>query len=149
MTIGELRDRTGTEVGVSNWLTVSQEMIQQFADATGDHQWIHLDAERAKAESPFGATIAHGFLTMSLLVQLMAEAVPMEEPCRLSVNYGFNRLRFVSPVPAGSRIRVRAVLNSIQDVAQNGLEFNWGITVELEGREKPALVAEWLSRRYL
>ncbi|BDC48528.1 nodulation protein NodN [Bryobacterales bacterium F-183] len=148
MTLAELRDRVGTEVGVSDWLTVSQETIRQFADATGDHQWIHLDVERAKAESPFGTTIAHGFLTMSLLVQLMADAVPMEEPCKLSVNYGFNRLRFVSPVPAGSRIRVRAVLTSLKDL-DAAVEFTWGITVEIEGREKPAVVAEWLSRRYL
>lgn len=147
MTLRELRDRTGAEVGVSDWLTVSQGMIQQFADATGDHQWIHLDVERAKAESPFGTTIAHGFLTMSLLVQLMADAVRIDEPCKLSVNYGFNRLRFVSPVPAGSRIRVRAALNSIKDL-DGAVEINWGITVEIEGREKPALVAEWVSRRY-
>ena len=145
--IEALRKTIGKEAGVSDWLLVSQEMINQFADATGDHQWIHLDAERAKAESPFGTTIAHGFLTMSLLVQLMADAVQIEEQPRLSVNYGFNRLRFVSPVPSNSRIRVRVVTMSVKDV-DGGVEICWGITVELEGRDKPALVAEWLGRRY-
>lgn len=144
-----LRETIGKEAGVSDWLTVSQEMINQFADATGDHQWIHLDRERAAKESPFKTTIAHGFLTMSLLVQLVSDAVQIEEQPRLSVNYGFNRLRFVSPVPSDSRIRARVVTQSIKEVDGGaGVEICWGVTVELEGREKPALVAEWLGRRY-
>ena len=145
--IEALRETIGKEAGISNWLTVPQEMINQFADATGDHQWIHIDQARAQAESPFGTTIAHGFLTMSLLVQLMADAVQIEEKPRLSVNYGFNRLRFVSPVPSGARIRLRVVTISVKDV-DGGVEVCWGVTVEVEGREKPAVVAEWLGRRY-
>jgi acyl dehydratase len=145
--IEELRTHTGKEVGVSGWLTVSQEMINQFADATHDHQWIHLDRERAKAESPFGTTIAHGFLTMSLLVKLVGEAVEITAPSKLSVNYGFNRLRFVSPVPSDSRIRARVVLGSVKDV-DGGVEITWNVTVEVEGSAKPALVAEWIGRRY-
>ncbi len=146
-TIDALRDQAGKEVGVSGWLTVTQEMINQFADATHDHQWIHIDRERAKAESPFGTTIAHGFLTMSLLVKLVGEAVQITAPVKLSVNYGFNRLRFVSPVPADSKIRARVVLVSVKDV-DGGVEICQNVTVELEGREKPALVAEWIGRRY-
>lgn len=145
--IDALRAQTGNEVGVSDWFTVTQEMINQFADATHDHQWIHIDRERARAESPFGTTIAHGFLTMSLLVKLVGEAVQITAPSKLSVNYGFNRLRFVSPVPSDSRIRARVVLVSVKDV-DGGVEICWNVTVELEGREKPALVAEWLGRRY-
>jgi acyl dehydratase len=148
-TLDALRETLGKEAGVSDWLTVSQEMINQFADATGDHQWIHLDRERAKAESPFGTTIAHGFLTMSLLVRLVGEAVQIEQQPRLSVNYGFNRLRFVSPVPSGARIRARVVTNAIKDVdGGKAVEICWGVTVDLEGLDKPALVAEWLGRRY-
>ncbi len=145
--IDALRAQTGNEVGVSDWFTVTQEMINQFADATHDHQWIHIDRERAKAESPFGTTIAHGFLTMSLLVKLVGDAVQITAPSKLSVNYGFNRLRFVSPVPSDSRIRARVVLVSVKDV-DGGVEICWNVTVEVEGREKPALVAEWLGRRY-
>lgn len=145
--IDALRAQSGKEVGVSEWFTVTQEMINQFADATHDHQWIHIDRERAKAESPFGTTIAHGFLTMSLLVKLVGEAVQITAPSKLSVNYGFNRLRFVSPVPSDSRIRARVVLVSVKDV-DGGVEICWNVTVEVEGREKPALVAEWLGRRY-
>jgi acyl dehydratase len=146
-TIDELRGLAGKEVGVSGWLTVSQEMINQFADATDDHQWIHIDLERAAEESPFGTTIAHGFLTMSLLVKLVGEAVQIQQPCKMSINYGFNRLRFVSPVLSDSKIRARVVCQSIKDV-EGGVEICWGVTVEVEGKEKPALVAEWLGRRY-
>lgn len=145
--IDSLRAQAGKEVGVSEWFTVTQEMINQFADATHDHQWIHIDRERAKAESPFGTTIAHGFLTMSLLVKLVGDAVQITAPSKLSVNYGFNRLRFVSPVPSDSRIRARVVLVSVKDV-DGGVEICWNVTVEVEGRPKPALVAEWLGRRY-
>src|SRR6516162_8233270 len=105
MRIDEIRAGAGREAGVSRWLTVTQEMIDRFADVTADHQWIHVDVERARRESPFGATIAHGFLTTSLLPKMIHEAVEMEIPSRLRVNYGFNRLRFAAPVPAGARIR--------------------------------------------
>src|SRR5580658_6229250 len=139
----ELRSLVGQEAGVSDWLPVTQEMINQFADVTGDHQWIHVDVERARRESQFGTTIAHGFLTVSLLPGLSQQSVEVRGDFKMRVNYGFNRLRFVSPVPAGSRIRAHF---SPQKVTGN--EVTWQVTVEVEGREKPALVAEWLGRFY-
>ncbi len=139
----ELRALTGQEVGASDWLTVTQEMIDRFADLTGDHQWIHVDAERAQRESQFGTTIAHGFLTVSLLPQLSREAMEVHGDFKMRVNYGFNRLRFVSPVPAGARIRARF---TAQKVTEN--EVTWLVTVDVEGSSKPALVAEWLGRFY-
>jgi acyl dehydratase len=147
MGIDEIRAGAGREAGVSQWLTVTQEMIDRFADATGDHQWIHVDVERARRESPFGATIAHGFLTTSLLSKMIHEAVEMEIPSRLRVNYGFNRLRFAAPVPAGSRIRAHITPNAVKDV-EGGCEIAWGVTVEIENQAKPALAAEWLIRIY-
>jgi acyl dehydratase len=139
----ELRSLVGQEAGVSDWLPVTQEMINQFADVTGDHQWIHVDVERARRESQFGTTVAHGFLTVSLLPGLSQQSVEVRGDFKMRVNYGFNRLRFVSPVPAGSRIRAHF---SPQKVTGN--EVTWQVTVEVEGREKPALVAEWLGRFY-
>ena len=147
MRIDEIRAAAGREIGVSQWLTVTQEMIDRFADVTGDHQWIHVDAERARTESPFGATIAHGFLTTSLLSKMIHEAVDMEIPSRLTVNYGFNRLRYVSPVRSGSRIRARIAPNAVKDV-DGGCEIAWGVTVEIENQARPALAAEWLIRIY-
>jgi acyl dehydratase len=141
--LDELRSLTGQEVGVSDWLAVTQQMIDRFADATGDHQWIHVDVERAKRETPFGSTIAHGFLTVSLLPQLAQDAVQVHGDFKMRINYGFNRLRFVSPVRAESRIRARF---TAQKVTEN--EVTWLVTVEVEGSEKPALVAEWLGRFY-
>jgi acyl dehydratase len=141
--LDELRSLIGQEAGVSDWLSVTQEMINQFADLTHDHQWIHIDVERARKETPFGATIAHGFLTLSLLAHLSREAVDVRGDFKMRINYGFNRVRFVSPVPAGSRVRARF---SPQKVTEN--EVTWLVTVEIEGQEKPALVAEWLGRFY-
>jgi acyl dehydratase len=141
--LDELRTLTGQEVGASDWVTVTQEMINRFADATDDHQWIHVDVERAQRESQFGTTIAHGFLTVSLLPRLTREAVEVRGNFKMRVNYGFNRLRFVSPVPAGARIRARL---TPQKVAEN--EVTWLVTVDVEGSEKPAVVAEWLGRFY-
>jgi acyl dehydratase len=141
--IEELKSLTGQEVGVSDWLNVTQEMIDRFADVTGDHQWIHVDPERAKRETPFGSTIAHGFLTVSLLPQLSQQAVNVKGDFKMRINYGFNRLRFVSPVPAGSRIRARFAAQKVTDN-----EVTWLVTVDVEGQEKPAVVAEWLSRFY-
>ena len=138
-----LRALVGQEVGVSDWVLVSQDMIDRFAELTNDPQWIHVDVERAERESPFGKTIAHGFLTVSLMVQELHQAVKIEGDFKMRINYGFNRLRFVSPVPAGSRIRGRF---TPQKVTEN--EVIWQATVEVEGREKPALVAEWLNRFY-
>ena len=147
MTLEELRGNIEKEVGVSQWHEVTQSQIDQFADVTGDHQWIHLDRDRAARESPYGTTIAHGFLTVSLLPMLITEAVEITGDVKLRVNYGFNRLRFTGAVPSGSRIRGRFTLQSIKDV-EGGVEIAWLATVEVEGRDKPALVAEWLGRTY-
>jgi acyl dehydratase len=147
MTIEDLRTRAGQEIGVSGWHTVTQDQIDEFARVTGDDQWIHVDADRARRESPYGTTIAHGFLTVSLLPILIREAVDIRANAKMGINYGFNRLRFTGAVPVGSRIRARFTLNSIKDV-EGGVEIAWGVTVDIEGREKPALVAEWLGRTY-
>jgi len=120
----------GQEAGVSGWIDVTQDMINRFADVTGDHQWIHVDVERAKRETPFGSTIAHGFLTVSLLSRMSAEAVNVKSDAKMRINYGFNKLRFVSPVPAGSRIRGHFVPISVKEG-----EIIWQVTVEVEGRE--------------
>jgi acyl dehydratase len=145
--VEELRSLAGREVAVSDWFEVTQDRISLFADATGDHQWIHVDVERAKAESPYGATIAHGFLTMSLLPQLMSQTVKIKIPIKMGVNYGLNKVRFPSAVPAGSKIRARAVLQSVEEV-EGGQPLVWSLTVEREGGEKPCCVAEWLVRHY-
>ncbi len=147
MTVEELRKRIGQEIGVSAWRTVTQEQIDRFAEVTFDDQWIHIDTDRARRESPYQTTIAHGFLTVSLLPIMIREAVDFRENAKMSVNYGFNRLRFTGAVPSGSRIRARFTLNSIKDV-EGGVEIAWGVTVDVEGREKPAMVAEWLGRTY-
>src|SRR5215813_4938704 len=143
----ELHSLAGQEVAVSDWFEVTQDHINLFADATGDHQWIHVDVERAKTESPYKATIAHGFLTLSLLSQLMSQTVKINLPIRMGVNYGLNKVRFPSAVHAGSKIRARAVLQSIEEVA-GGQQLYWNITVEREGADKPCCVAEWLVRHY-
>jgi acyl dehydratase len=142
-----LKDLVGQEITVTSWFNVTQERIQQFADATLDHQWIHIDVDRARRESPFKAPIAHGFLTLSLLPHFMHEALEIRQGVRLGVNYGLNRLRFVSPVPAGSNIRARIVLQSVKDVP-DGMEAIFNVTVELEGAPKPCCVAEWVVRYY-
>jgi acyl dehydratase len=144
----ELRSLTGSEVAVSDWFEVAQDRIDLFAEATGDHQWIHVDVERAKAQSPYAATIAHGFLTLSLLSQLMSETVKLKMPIRMGINYGLNKVRFPSAVPSGSKIRARAVLQSLEDV-DGGQQLTWNITVEREGGNKPCCVAEWLVRYYV
>ena len=141
-----LRELVGREVGTSDWVEVTQERINAFADATGDHQWIHVDRERAAAESPFRTTIAHGFLTLSLISALMRNAISIGG-MRMAINYGANRVRFVAPVPADSRIRARIVLAALEDV-KDAVQATWTITVEREGGDKPCLVAEWLVRYY-
>ena len=143
----ELRSLTGREVAVSDWFEVTQDRIDLFAEATGDHQWIHVDVERAKADSPYGSTIAHGFLTLSLLSQLMSETVKIKLPIVMGVNYGLNKVRFPSAVLAGSKIRTRAVLKSLDEV-EGGQQLVWNITVERDGGDKPCCVAEWLVRYY-
>lgn len=145
--VEELRSLAGHEVAVSDWLEVAQDRINLFAEATGDHQWIHIDVERAKAESPYGTTIAHGFLTLSLLSFLMSRTVRIKFPIKMGINYGLNKVRFPSAVPAGSRIRARATLQSLEDIP-GGQQLTWNITVEREGADKPCCVAEWLVRYY-
>ena len=144
--IGELKRLVGTEVAVSEWFTLTQERIHEFADATGDHQWIHVDEARAAKESPFGTTIAHGFLTLSLLPHLLQEAIRIEG-VRMGVNYGLNRVRFTGPVPAGARVRARFRLAACEDI-ERGVQATWTATVEREGEAKPVLVAEWVTRRH-
>jgi acyl dehydratase len=145
--IEELKRLAGQEVAASEWFEVTQDRITAFADATGDHQWIHIDSERTKSESPFGSTIAHGFLTLSLLPHLAAGAFTVRGNFKMGINYGLNRLRFVSPVPSGSRVRARFTLGAVEDVP-GGSQITWQVTVEIEGGQKPALVAEWLVRYY-
>jgi acyl dehydratase len=145
--IEELKGLVGQEVGISDWFTVTQTMIDAFADVTGDRQWIHLDVERAQKESPFGTTIAHGFLTLSLLTHLHTQAVQLRHDYRMTINYGLNRVRFTAPVPSGSRVRARSVLQSLEEV-RGGIQLTWIITVEIEDKPRPALVAEWLGRLY-
>jgi acyl dehydratase len=145
-TLDELQGFAGREIAVTDWLDITQERINQFADATGDHQWIHTDPERAQRESPYGTTIAHGFLTLSLVPQFLKDAVQLGD-LRMAVNYGLNRVRFPSAVLAGSRIRGRIALQSIRDVADS-TEAVFSITIETEGSDKPCCVAEWLARYY-
>jgi acyl dehydratase len=145
-TLDELAQLTGQEVAVSDWLTITQEQVNLFAQATGDHQWIHVDVERAK-QGPFGAPIAHGFLTLSLLPKLLESSIHIEQT-RMGVNYGLNKVRFTAPVPVGSRVRARAKLLAADAIENNGYQFTWNVTIEREGSDKPACVAESISRRY-
>jgi acyl dehydratase len=149
MSLGSLRElgkRVGEEVGVSPWIEVSQERIDTFAKAIEDFQWIHVDPVRAQG-SPFGGTIAHGFLTLSLLSRLSEMTFSFSDR-RMGVNYGLNRVRFTSPVPAGSRVRARFKLLKFEQLDGNGVQVTWDTVVEREGSDKPALVAEWLGRHY-
>jgi acyl dehydratase len=141
-----LRNRIGEEIAVGDWFEVSQARIDQFAAATGDKQWIHVDPARAAAESPFKTTIAHGFLTMSLLSSLIRDAMTFHG-LRMAINYGMNRMRFVAPVPAGSRIRARFMLLSVED-ASGSVQVTWQVTVDREHSDKPCCVAEWIVRYY-
>jgi len=143
----ELRSLIHAEAAVSDWIEISQERIDLFADATEDHQWIHIDSKKAKKESPYGATIAHGFLTLSMLGHLMSQAVRITFPVKMEVNYGLNRVRFPSAVPSGSKIRARVKLQSLEEIP-GALQANWLMTVEREGGDKPCCVAEWLLRYY-
>ncbi|QET02293.1 MULTISPECIES: MaoC family dehydratase [Cupriavidus] len=150
----ELESLQGQEVAVSDWIEITQQQVNLFADATGDHQWIHVDVERAKRESPFGAPVAHGFLTLSLLPQFMANALRFENT-KVAVNYGLNRVRFTSPVPVGSRLRARIGLQKVErlDPLPNAPELvggqaYWEVTIEREGSDRPVCVAESITRRY-
>ncbi|WP_100501922.1 MaoC family dehydratase [Geodermatophilus chilensis] len=137
----------GQHMGYSDWVEITQEQVNLFADATGDHQWIHVDPERAKRESPFGGPIAHGYLTLSLIPSLLPEIVEIEG-FRMGVNYGTEKVRFPSPVPVGSRVRAGATLASATPF-DGGISMNMDVTVEVEGGSKPAMVATVVYRRYL
>ena len=141
-----LGDRIGQEIAVSDWLEVSQARINQFADATGDHQWIHVDAARAATESPFKTTIAHGFLTLSLMSPLIRESIQFTG-LRMAINCGLNRVRFVSPVPSGTRIRARITTGAVDQIGA-AFQVTWHVTVEREHGDTPACVADWLVRYY-
>lgn len=145
-TLTELSALVGQEVAVSDWLSITQERIDQFAQATGDRQWIHVDEERAR-QGPFGSTIAHGLLTLSLIPAFFDSALCVLET-RMGVNYGLNRVRFTAPVPVGSRLRARLTLLSSEPIEQNGFQMVWSVSVEREGAAKPVCVAESIARRY-
>lgn len=147
-TIEELRALVGSEIGVSRWIEVTQEMIDRFADVTFDRQFIHIDPEQA-AKTPFGSTIAHGFLTVSLMSTMAYEAGPALKGVAMGVNYGFDKLRFLSPVRAGKRIRGRFVLAEMDESVPGQATYKNNVSVEIEGEEKPALIAEWIGRVYL
>jgi acyl dehydratase len=143
-----LKDYTGRDIAVTDWLLMTQERINRFAEATDDHQWIHVDSERAQKESPYGATIAHGFLTLSLLSQFMKQAIHIRGGVRIAVNYGLNRVRFPSAVRAGAKIRARVTLMQLIELPDS-FEATYSITIECEDSAKPCCVAEWVVRYFL
>jgi acyl dehydratase len=145
-TMAEVPGLVGQELGSSDWREVTQEAVNLFADATGDHQWIHVDVERATKESPFGGPIAHGYLTLSLLVPMLAQVLVVSDTA-MGVNYGLNRLRFPSPVPVGSKVRASATLKQVEEVT-GGLQLTLSVTVEREGADKPVCIAEPVYRYY-
>jgi len=142
-----LKDFVGREIAVTDWLTMTQDRIDRFAEAAGDQQWIHVDRERAQRESPYGATVAHGFLTLSLLSHFVKQAIQIKGGVRMAINYGLNRVRFPGAVRADSKIRARVVLLSVKELP-DALEAAFSVSVEGEGLEKPCCVAEWLIRYY-
>lgn len=144
--VAALRERVGQELAVSDWIDISQQRIDRFAEATEDHQWIHVDPVRAAASSPFKTTIAHGFLTLSLISALLRRAVTIGG-VRLAINYGVNRVRFVAPVPSGSRIRARFTPSTVEDTG-GGVQVTWGVIIEREHGDKPCCVADWVVRYY-
>lgn len=143
LTLESLPSHVGQEVGVSDWIAIDQDRIDRFADVTGDDQWVHVDVDRAR-QSRFGSTIAHGFLTLSLMATLLRETVAVAG-VSMAVNYGLNRVRFVTPVPAGERVRARFAVHSVT-LGPGGVQVIWTVSIELEGSEKPAAVAEWIVR---
>jgi acyl dehydratase len=144
---GELKAAVGTEIGISDWVEVTQERIDRFAEATGDHQWIHVDVERAKLEMPGGTTIAHGLLTLSLIPSFI-KSIMKVDGVKNSLNYGSNRVRYLAPVPSGSRLRARLSITEAVDAPNNGLRVTYGLTIEIEGGQRPACVAESISVHY-
>ena len=143
----DLKSAVGREVGVSNWLEISQERINKFADATGDEQWIHVDSERAAHEMPGGKTIAHGLLSLSLIPMFMRQVIGLKD-LRNTLNYGANKIRYLTPVPAGSRLRGRVSILEAQDVPPNALRVTYKVTIEIEGGERPACVADVIGQHY-
>jgi len=143
-TIAELPSLTGTELGTSDWFEVTQERVNTFADATDDHQWIHVDVERATAESPFGGPIAHGYLTLSLLIPMWSQVLTVTDTT-MAVNYGLNKVRFPAPVPVGSRVRLTATLTGVEEV-KGGLQVTVAAVIEREGADKPVCIAEPVFR---
>jgi len=142
-----LKDFVGRELATTGWFEVTQERISQFAEATEDRQWIHLDADRAQSESPYGVTIAHGFLTLSLISHFSKQALQIQNGVGMIINYGLNRVRFAAPVPAGSKIRARFTLQSLKEIG-NATEAVFAVAVEVQSHSKPACVAEWVIRLY-
>ena len=142
--LAEIRSRVGEEIGVSGWLTISQERIDEFAEATEDRQFIHVNPAAA-AHTPFGGTVAHGFLSLSMLSRMAAEAMLVPDSVRMAVNYGLDRVRFIAPVKSGKRIRGRFRLDSVDEKAPGQILLRHTVTVEIEGEDKPALTAEWLG----
>jgi len=147
-TVDEIRAMVGQKVGTSRWLPITQEMIDAHAQVVQDDQWIHTDPERA-AGSPFGTTVAHGFLTLGMLSTMAYEVQPDVKNSAMGVNYGLNHLRFLAPVPAGARIRGHFTLKALEERRPGEVTFTWDVSVEIEGQEKPALIAEWINRRYV
>lgn len=146
--ITELQGLIGQELAVSDWLEITQTRIDAFAEATDDHQWIHVDVERCRTESPFGTTIAHGFLTLSLIPKFSYATVGIKQLFKMTINYGLNKVRFPSPVRCGSRVRSRHMVLEVSEI-KGGYQARWQVTIEIEGQEKPACVAETLSRFYV
>jgi len=144
--VAQLQEYVGREVAVSDWFEVAQDRINAFAETTEDRQWIHTDPARAALESPYKQPIAHGFLTLSLMSELMKRAISVQG-VRMGINYGLNRVRFISPVPAGSKIRGRFMLANVEEI-KDGVQATWNVTVERDGGEKPSCAAEWLVRYY-
>ena len=145
-TMAELPGLVGTELGTSDWFEVTQERVNKFADATDDHQWIHIDVDRAKSESPYGGPIAHGYLTLSLAVPLAAQVLTVTD-VGMGVNYGLNKVRFPAPVPVGSKVRASVTLTAVDEVA-GGLQLTQAVAIEREGGDKPVCIAEWVVRQY-
>ena len=146
-TLDELQSLAGQEVATSDWITVTQEQVNRFAEATGDHQWIHVDPERAARALPYGGTVAHGFLTLALLPRMLTEAIDLGPDVKMLLNYGLNRVRFPAPLPVGRCVRGVIVLQSVEAIPA-GVQLAWEVTVQCEGMDKPVCVAEFLVRRY-
>ena len=145
-TMAEVSGLKGRELGTSDWFEVTQQHVNLFADATGDHQWIHVDVERAKAESPFGGPIGHGYLTLSLVVPMYDQVLTVTD-AKMGVNYGLNKVRFPAPVPVGSKVRGRITLKDVEEVS-GGLQTTYTVAIEREGGDKPVCIAEWVTRAY-